>query len=135
MTFGGRGPAWPPIVDELVAAWGSRLPAAYVSLLMRCNGGEGTLPVHPHRAILWPADEVLQLNDHFDVGHAYPGLLGIGGDGGANLIAFDTRPPHPWRVVAVPYVGVEQEMREIAPDFTTFRALLGFGAGEEKSDN
>jgi hypothetical protein len=112
-----------------VEEWGGSLPAAYLSLLLQCNGGEGSLPVHPHRAVLWPAEEVLELNEHFDVAHAYPGLLGIGGDGGPHLIAFDTRPPRPWRVVAVPYVGVPQEIREVAPDFATFRMLLGLGAG------
>lgn len=121
-------------MERLVEEWGGSLPAAYVSLLLHCDAGEGSLPVHPHRAILWPAAEVLELNEHFDVPHSYPGLLGIGGDGGPHLIAFDTRPPRPWRVVAVPYVGVPQEIREVAPDFTTFRALLGLaGFGAAKS--
>jgi hypothetical protein len=75
--------------------------------------------------VLWPAAEVLQLNQRFEVAESYPGLFAFASDGGQNMLAFDTRPPAPpFAIVAAPFIGIASEIQPVAADFEAFLALL-----------
>ena len=76
---------------ELQRECGFGPPEGWLRLLWRRGARRGALPVPPGAFVLWPAEEVLQLNQHFDVDGSYPGLFGFGSDGGPSLLAFDTR--------------------------------------------
>jgi len=73
--------------------------------------------------LLWPPEEVLRLNQFFDVTDNYPGLFGIGGDGAQGLLALDTRAPAPHPVVTLPLIGLWEELTVLAPDFDRLLAL------------
>jgi hypothetical protein len=120
-----RAPAAAWQIARLRAESGLELPWAYLHLLQTSNGGEGFLPVPPGRFVLWPAQEVLALNRRFDVHDNYPGLFGFGSDGAATLLALDMRLQAPWPVVHVPFIGLVEEIREVASSFETLRPLLG----------
>lgn len=110
---------------ELQREAGHELPEAYLRLVWRGRGDPARLRVPPGTCVLWPAEEVLALNQHFDVGDAYPGLFGFGSDGAQALLAFDTRTGPPFPVVSVPFIGLESEIRLVAADFEAFLRLMG----------
>lgn len=113
-------------IARLRAESGLELPWPYLHLLQTSNGGDGLLPVAPGRFVLWPAQEVLELNRRFDVDDNYPGLFGFGSDGGATLLALDARSATaPWPVVCVPFIGLADEIATVAASFEAFRLLLG----------
>jgi len=120
-----RPPAKADVIVRLQAESKLDLPWAYLRLLQESDGGEWALPHAPGAFVLWPAEEVVALNQRFEVDESYPGLFGFGSDGAATLFAFDTRPGPPWPVVTAPFVGHPLEIVALAPDFESFRARLG----------
>ena len=80
----------------------------------------GPLPVPPGAFVLWPAAEVLQLNQHFDVDDSYPGLFAFGSDGGPSMLAFDARSGLGLPVVTVPFIGLSEEIHVVAESFDAF---------------
>ena len=110
-------------LDELRREAGFELPRSYLDLLERDNGGEGTLALAPGRYVLWPAEEVLVLNQGFEVDECYPGLFAFGSDGGQHMLAFDTRSA-PYAIVAAPFVGVAEEIVPVAPHFEAFHRMM-----------
>jgi hypothetical protein len=111
-------------LHELQREAGFELSRSYLDLLRRDNGGEGTLPLPPGRCVFWPAEEVLRLNQGFEVDECYPGLFAFGSDGGQHMLAFDTRSGPPHAIVAAPFVGVVEEIVRVAPHFEAFRRLM-----------
>ena len=117
-------PAAPTAVDALAQRYPG-LPAAYLAFLRVEDGSEGDLAVEPGWIQLWPAAEVGELNDGYEVAASLPGFVGFGSNGGGELLAFDTRAA-PWRVCMVPFVPMgAAEALEIAADFTAL--ACGFG--------
>jgi SMI1/KNR4 family protein SUKH-1 len=90
------------------------------------NGGEGDLGAEPGWIAFWPAEEVIALNDGYEVAQWLPGFFGIGSNGGGELIAFDTRGGEPYPVVMVPFDCMDvAEAVHIAASFESFRELIG----------
>lgn len=73
------------------ASLGITLPADYRAIIKSSDGLEEMLP--NAYLVLWPLEEVVDINDRDAYGllESLPGLLLIGGDGGGELLAFDTR--------------------------------------------
>jgi hypothetical protein len=92
-------PASAGAVEQLNSAFDS-LPAEYIQLLHETNGGEGELGVEPGWFQLWPAEEVSRLNAGYQVRAALPGWIGIGSNGGGELLALDPS----GRVCMVPFI-------------------------------
>lgn len=110
---------------ELQRECGFEPPAGWLRLLWRGGARRGALPVPPGAFVLWPAAEVLQLNQHFDVDDSYPGLFAFGSDGGPSMLAFDTRSGPGLPVVTAPFVGLSEEIRVVAESFDAFARLAG----------
>ncbi len=97
-------------LDDLLQWVAKPLPSAYLELMRRSNGIEG--PVGEDNYImLWPVEEIKELNEGYAVAEFAPGLLLIGSDGGGTGYAFDTRHDS-MPVVEVPFVGMSHEEAE-----------------------
>lgn len=119
-------PADEDAVAELVAAAGSELPEDYLACLRFSNGGEGELAIEPGWFQLWPAEEVIALNEDYEIEQNAPGYFGFGSSGGGELLAFDTRGGQPWKVVMIPFIPMTGgEAIVIASDFTAFIKAMG----------
>jgi len=101
------------------------LPAEYAQLLRYANGGEGDLALPPRWFVLFDVDRVQALYQDDFYRKQFPGLFFFGGNGGLEMIAFDTRRPSPWPIVAVdPIAGMRSAM-VIAPDLLRFIEAVG----------
>jgi hypothetical protein len=102
------------------------LPESYLQLLAVTNGGEGDLGVEPGWISFWSAEEVLDLNQSYELAQHVPGLFGIGSNGGGELIALDSREELPFPVVAIPFSPLDAEdAMVIAPNFDALVSFLG----------
>jgi len=101
-------------------------PAEYTRFLLWSNGGEGELSVEPGWFSLWPAEEVVELNEGYEVQTRLPGFFGFGSSGGGELLAFDTRTT-PWNILSIPFIPLyEEEAVLVAANLGEFMRLLGF---------
>ena len=129
-------PIWTPgpgatqdAIDALRRAAPIELPSAYLEQLRRSNGGEGDLAVEPGWIVFWPAEEVIENNQGYEVEQWVPGLFGFGSNGGGELLAFDTREGQPFPIVMVPFIPMElEEAVVIAKDFAELLRHLGRSA-------
>lgn len=79
-------PAAPDALEVLLLGSGLNLPQDYLRFLRCSNGGEGELGVHPGWFSLWPAEEVLELNQSIEVQKWLPGFFGFGSNGGRRIV-------------------------------------------------
>ena len=113
-------------LSRLRAVAPTALPERYLDLLAFSNGGEGPLPTQPYTLCLDPAETVAQTIESDNHGQAdLHGFLIIGGNGGGEYIAFDTRNGAPWPVVRIDMVAGGDSAEVIAPDFDTFYDCIG----------
>lgn len=121
-----------PAGEEVIALLGAALPDLppdYLAFLRLSNGGQGDLGVQPFWFVLWPAEEVAEMNADYMVPEFLPGFVAFGSDGGDEMLAFGAAPGRWGRVYAVPFVPMEEAgAREIAPDFATLAHSFGRAA-------
>lgn len=116
--FNGNGPVSIESVSLCESALGITLPEDYVACLTLCNGGEGF--VGNSYLILWSVDEILPFNRDYEVSSFCPELLLFGSNGGGEAYAFDRRNV-PWRVVQVPFIGMDYaDCDDMGSSFTEF---------------
>ena len=121
-----NAPAVPEAIQDLVSRCAFDLPGDYLEFLLCSNGGEGELGVEPGWFQLWPAEQVIQLNEGYNVAANVPGLLGFGSNGAGEMFAFDTRTAMPWPIVMIPFIPIELEsLKIITPDFEPFVNQIG----------
>ena len=60
----------------------------------------------------------------------FSGFFVFGGNGGGELIAFDTRNSRPWPVVSIDMtnISVTESVHVVAKDFASFLSLVGVEA-------
>jgi len=121
--FNAGPPARASAISELESKTGALLPKGYAQFLREMDGGEGFIGGSAY-VILWPASEVVDMNNGYHVSEFAPGLLLIGTDGGGEGYAFDTR-SGTLNIVAIPLVGMDlNEVRILATDFDGFLRAL-----------
>lgn len=113
-------PATESAIADLERAAGFQLPLAYRELMLRSNGLEGFMGEY-HYLVLWPIEQVVELNDAYSVSEFAPGLLLIGSDGGDTGYAFDTR-MEGLPLVEVPFIGMSLD--EAKPKGSSFADFL-----------
>lgn len=106
--------------DEAVSDLQARgeMPPEFLDFLRASNGGEGFLG--DIYLVLWPAEDLVEMNGLYEVAKQAPGLFLFGSDGGGEALAFDrTQPGLP--VVRVPFVGMARTaIIHEADSFTQF---------------
>jgi hypothetical protein len=112
-------------LQALRIEFGENLPFEYTELLGWSNGGEGSLLVQPYALCLDSAEDVLRYWREAAYRHDFPGFLVIGSNGAGEYIAFDTRQPKSWPVVALDMTNIDlcETVTPVAQDFAT---LLNF---------
>lgn len=121
--FNITAPASEGAIQKFEQLSGFVLPEDYVTFLKKSNGGEGFVGDNAY-LILWPVEQLLELNDAYQVPKYAPGLLLFGSDGGGEGFAFDTRLPE-LPIVSVPFVGMDCSLaRPIATSFNGFLEAL-----------
>jgi hypothetical protein len=116
--FNGNPPAEAEAIRRLEVESGLNLPVEYKEFLRQQNGGEGF--IESAYAMLWRAEELLEMNKSYQVHDYAPGLFLFGSDGGGEAFAFDTRTDVK-QIVTVPFVGMElSEARPMASNFNEF---------------
>ena len=98
------------------------LPPDYLAFLALSNGGEGELSVEPGWFALWPAEQVATLSAAYELPRFAPGFVGIGSNGGGELLALGPGDAV-YMLPAVPLDVADAVL--IAPDFLTL--ATGFG--------
>jgi len=114
------------MIAGLVRGAGIPLPPEYLAFLRESSGGEGELGVQPGWFVIWPAGEVVDLNQEYEVAANAPGFFGFGSSGGGDLLAFDTRGGQPYSVAALPFIGMSvKHALPVAVSFASFEAVMG----------
>lgn len=132
--FNMAEPASEEAIQEFKQLSGLELPADYITFLKKSNGGEGLVGKNAY-LILWPVEQLINLNKAYQVEEYIPGLLFIGSDGGGEAIALDTRVPT-YPVVSVPFVGMDSNLiRLISSNFNGFFEALASSSLKSKIIN
>jgi hypothetical protein len=98
------------------------LPAAYLSLLSRGNGGEAELSVSPLVLCIDSAEYALE---YWQSGtYTMTGVFVFGGNGGGELLAFDMRQQEPWPVISFDPIDPEGSAELVASDFSLLLKLV-----------
>ncbi|MBV6499103.1 MAG: hypothetical protein CJBNEKGG_01553 [Prosthecobacter sp.] len=119
-------PASAEVIGKLISESRLKLPEDYLAFLLQSNGGEGELGIQPGWFRIWQAEEVIQAGLEHEVPKYAPGFFTFGGNGGGELLAFDTRSGTPWPVVALPCIGLDaKEAIPVAPNFKDFVSQMG----------
>jgi hypothetical protein len=89
-------------IAALVSWCPVELPSEYLELLRSSDGGEAQLSGYPHYVRIWSARNAIEQNLGYEIQHWLPGFIGIGDNGGSELVGFDTRCGKPYRVCTIP---------------------------------
>ncbi len=121
--FNGNPPAPVGAISRLETDSARSLPRQYADFLRRADGGEGFIGANAY-AILWRVEELLRLNQEYEVELNAPGLLLIGSDGGGEAFAIDYESDRRL-FVSVPFVGMHRSLIQVlAPNFGEFLQTL-----------
>ncbi len=118
--FKANPPASAALIAQSQAKLSFPLPADYASFLRQMNGGEGSLG--KAYVALWRVEQLGERNAGYEVAEFAPGLFLFGSNGAGEAFAFDAR-VSPTRIVAVPFIGME-ELSDAIVIATNFRAFL-----------
>ncbi len=110
-NFYGNPPASVFSLQRFEKVSGFKLPEDYQLFLQGTNGGEGYLNANQY-AILWRLEDLLQMNESYQVPEYAPGLFAFGSNGGGEALAFDKRSKEQ-PIVRVPFVGMDLSLVEI----------------------
>jgi hypothetical protein len=124
--WSGDKPAPEADLQELRELSPVQLPETYFELLADANGYEGALSVDPLWLILYPAHEVIDIAQKGVFKEFFPGFFVIGGNGGGEAVAFDTRPGREGRVITfdMTNIDLEESVMEVAPSFDELLAKV-----------
>lgn len=114
------GGVFPGDLERLVSSLHAQLPADYLEFMRVSNGAEGPVGEDAY-VVLWPVEEIFELNETYRVDDFAPGLVLFGTDGGNTGFAFDRRAEDP-QIVSVPLVGMS--LGEVELRGSTLTALL-----------
>ncbi len=121
-----EGPASDEAIQSLLESSTHKLPQEYLALLKISNGGEGELGIEPGWLQLWPAEQVIEHNQGYEVQNRVPGFFGFASSGGGELLAFDTRAEQPWKIYMIPFGCMEEENAIlIAESLMAFTSAIG----------
>ena len=93
-----------------------------MKFILTSNGGEGWVGENSYLS-LWKIDEIVSLNEAYEVSEFAPGLILFGSDGGLNAYAFDSR--NESNIVEVPFIGMDlMEVKNCGRNFVEFLKYL-----------
>ena len=109
-------------ITECESQLGAKLPEDYCVFLRLTNGGEGF--IGKNYMIFWRVEELVQLNQSYEVQRYADGLLIFGSSGGGEAYGFDTRHPT-WPVVRLPFIGMDwRDSNLVGESFSAFMLCM-----------
>jgi len=115
-------PAAQDVLKDLENNKNITLPKDYMEFMLYSNGAEGKIGPKSYLSI-WPAEQILELNDEYEVKEFTPSLLYFGSDGGDMAYAFDFSDPT-IKIVEYPFVSIHSEDKRICGN--SFEEFLSF---------
>jgi hypothetical protein len=97
-------------IDRVLKALSVRPPEDYVEFMSQSGGAEGF--IDESYLILWPVEQLEELNTAYHVTEFAPGLVLFGSDGADTAYGFDTRSGRS-TIVAVPFIGMSLDQVEV----------------------
>ena len=83
-----------PASEEIIITVENKLnisfPLQYKEFMLKSNGAEGPIGDNSY-LVIWPIEEIVELNEGYGVNEFTPGLVYFGSDGGGSAYAFDVR--------------------------------------------
>lgn len=107
-------------ISDIEHRIGTSLPKLYAELMTRSNGVEGFLSEENY-LMLWPLEQLSELNKGYGTTEFAPTLWLFGSNGGDAGYAFDTRSDG-LPIVEVPFIGMSLE--EAKPKGSSFADFL-----------
>ena len=115
--------ASPAALVKLERLIGRTLPDLYLQVMAQSNGIEGFLNRVDY-VILWPVEQLPELNDRYGTSEYAPGLFLFGSNGGDAGYAFDTL-QDPMSIKEVPFIGMSPaSAKHAGRDFDDFISQL-----------
>ena len=90
---------------EISSINGISLPKQYIEFIKKHNGGEGD--IGESWLILYPIEELQEINDDYEIQEYLPGNIIIGGDGGGELYGINLEGYY----FNAPSIGDEDDIR------------------------
>lgn len=119
-------PASEEVIGKLIPEAGLKLPEDYWDFLLQLNGGEKELGIQRGWFRTQRAEEVIQAGLETGVPKCAHGFFAFGGNGGGELLAFDTLRDIPWPMVALPFTAMNAGgAMHAAGHFNEFVAQMG----------
>jgi hypothetical protein len=122
--FDKVSPATPSAIETIEKVCNLKLPADYKEFLQFTNGLEGETT--DGYLVLWSAEEVVELNQAYNVKEFISNIILIGSDGAEDAFGFDTTN---MTIVRLPFIGMGHIANEKLSD--TFGEFLSFQIKEE----
>jgi hypothetical protein len=103
------------------------LPRSYLELLSKADGYEGGLSVVPLCLVLYPVREVIEIASSGAFQEFFADYFVVGGNGGGEAIAFDTREGHEGSIVAfdITNANVDTSVVPVASNFEDLLTKVG----------
>ncbi len=101
-----QSPATKEQIEITQEKMGILLPAEYVDFLLKSNGYEGS--IGESYVAIWNIEELITLNDAYEVKEFAPHLILIGSDGGGEAYGFDTRSKE-FPIINTQFIGMGME--------------------------
>lgn len=119
----GNSPATEEDLTALMSWCPVELPFEYLELLRSSDGGEAQLSGYPHYVRIWSARNAISQNLGYEIQSWLPEFIGIGDNGGSELVGFDTREGKPYRVCTIPSMPMTWD--DALGDAIDFRTFIG----------
>lgn len=111
------------ILDDAESKLEIRFPDQYINFMLESNGLEGKIGNSSY-LVIWPAEQIVILNEEYAVNEFTPGLVYFGSDGGGMAYAFDKRDGE-MSVVEFPFESIDiKDTKLIGKTFIDFLQSL-----------
>jgi len=117
-------PAAPAEIITLKSAIDFDLPAPYVNMLLKFNGGEGEIDLPPLWLQLWSSDEVIANSREDIYKRDYPGCLFFASNGGMESLAMRKSSTNGVEIIMVDLIAGPESIEIVADDFDVFERAL-----------
>jgi hypothetical protein len=124
-SFDTVSPATPAAIETAEKFFNLKLPTDYKEFLQFSNGFEGETA--ESYLVLWSAEELVELNQAYNVKEFISNIILIGSDGAEDAFGFDTIN---MTIVKLPFIGMGHIANEKLSD--TFGEFLSSQIKEEK---
>lgn len=116
-------PADEKTIKEVENSIGFSLPVQYREFMLYSNGAEGELGENSY-LVLWPIEDIIPLNEAYEVSRYTPGILYFGSDGGDAAYAFDAR-DEAKAIIEIPFISIhDEDAHKCADNFNDFIKIL-----------